>query len=43
MGFEEIEAFDMEGNVIERDVEFPWTYYLARKPEQKDLAADERG
>ncbi|HXD31765.1 MAG TPA: class I SAM-dependent methyltransferase [Pyrinomonadaceae bacterium] len=35
MGFEEIEAFDMEGNVIERDVEFPWTYYLARKPERK--------
>jgi SAM-dependent methyltransferase len=33
-GFEQIEAFDMEGNVVDRDVEFPWTYYLAQKPKQ---------
>lgn len=30
-GFEAIEAFDMEGRVVEREKDFPWTYYLARK------------
>ena len=31
-GFEAIEAFDMDGKVVDEDVKFPWTYYLARKP-----------
>jgi SAM-dependent methyltransferase len=31
IGFRNVETFDMEGNVIERDNKFPWTYYLAQK------------
>jgi SAM-dependent methyltransferase len=30
-GFVEVEAYDMEGNRIEQDSTFPWTYYLARR------------
>ena len=32
MGFERIEAYDLDGNQIESDTEFAWLYYLARKP-----------
>ena len=31
-GFIEVDVYDMEGKIVERDREFPWTYYLARKP-----------
>jgi ubiquinone/menaquinone biosynthesis C-methylase UbiE len=31
-GFAEIEAYDMEGNPTGHDSNFPWTYYLARRP-----------
>lgn len=31
-GFVEVEAYDMEGNRIEQDTNFPWIYYLARRP-----------
>ena len=30
-GFVEVEAYDMEGNSIEHDQNFPWIYYLARR------------
>jgi hypothetical protein len=30
-GFVEVEAYDMEGNPIEQDRNFPWIYYLARR------------
>ena len=30
-GFNAIEAYDMEGNVVTRDTRFPWVHYLARK------------
>ena len=32
IGFERIEAYDLDGNRIESDTEFAWLYYLARKP-----------
>ena len=32
-GFAEIEAYDMEGNPTGHDRNFPWIYYLARRPE----------
>jgi SAM-dependent methyltransferase len=31
-GFIQIEAYDMDGNRVETDIDFPWTYYLAQKP-----------
>ncbi len=31
-GFVEIEAYDLEGRKIDRDLDSPWTYYLAQKP-----------
>ena len=31
-GFAEVEAYDMEGNPTEHDRNFPWIYYLARRP-----------
>jgi len=30
-GFINVEAYDMEGKRIEKDAEFPWIYYLARR------------
>jgi ubiquinone/menaquinone biosynthesis C-methylase UbiE len=30
-GFEDIEAYNMEGKAIEQDSDFPWIYYLARR------------
>ncbi len=30
-GFVNVEAYDMEGNRIDADRDFPWVYYLARK------------
>ena len=32
IGFVQIEPYDMDGNRVENDTSFPWTYYLARKP-----------
>lgn len=32
LGFVETAAYDLEGNRIEHDNRFPWTYYLTRKP-----------
>ena len=31
-GFVQIEAYNMDGNRVKGDTNFPWTYYLARKP-----------
>lgn len=31
IGFTDVEVYDMNGTQVEADVEFPWTYYLARK------------
>jgi ubiquinone/menaquinone biosynthesis C-methylase UbiE len=31
-GFVEVEAYDMEGNPTEQDTNFPWIYYLTRRP-----------
>jgi SAM-dependent methyltransferase len=31
-GFAEVEAYDMDGNPTEHDHNFPWIYYLARRP-----------
>jgi SAM-dependent methyltransferase len=31
-GFEQIEAYDMDGARVQSDTVFPWIYYLARKP-----------
>jgi len=31
-GFVHIEAYDMDGNRVETDIDFPWTYYLTQKP-----------
>ena len=31
-GFRQIEAYDMEGHPVDAGYDFPWTYYLARKP-----------
>jgi SAM-dependent methyltransferase len=30
-GFDNIEVYNMKGNRVERDADFPWTYYLAAK------------
>ena len=30
-GFVNVEAYDMEGKRIEKDAEFPWIYYVARR------------
>ena len=30
-GFDEVDAYDMNGDIIEGDRNFPWTYYLARR------------
>jgi SAM-dependent methyltransferase len=30
-GFKNVEAFDMSGNVVAADDQFPWTYYLSQK------------
>lgn len=30
-GFDEVDAYDMNGNIIDGDRNFPWTYYLARR------------
>ncbi|SRR6266496_3961375 len=31
-GFVQIEAYDMDGNRVQGDINYPWTYYLTRKP-----------
>ena len=31
-GFVQIEAYDMDGTRVKGDTNYPWTYYLARKP-----------
>jgi SAM-dependent methyltransferase len=31
VGFDSAQAFDMEGNAVERDTRFPWIHYLATK------------
>lgn len=31
-GFSDIEVYNMEGNRVKSDVDFPWAYYVARKP-----------
>jgi ubiquinone/menaquinone biosynthesis C-methylase UbiE len=38
-GFEQIEAYNMVGNPVKSDSDFPWTYYLARKGLAENLSA----
>ncbi len=39
-GFVSVEAYDMDGKLVERDQNFPWTYYLTQKPLDSAFAAD---
>ena len=37
-GFLNVEAYDMDGEMVEREQDFPWTYYLTQKPVDTELA-----
>lgn len=39
-GFVSVEAYDMDGKMVDRDQDFPWTYYLTQKPLDSAFAPD---